>query len=284
MSTYSRRYALRAGALGALGLTQMTLPAFANESTVNSVSNFDQADPRQNLRMMARVNGSLDGKPVFWWMEGHAYALPAGEMRARLCGIVGCRMVTYKARGDAFEVTTRDWGIFTSLDREPLTEFTNPYTGQKLMPKPILTKKYSWLIDPIRGQIVKAAEAGTVSSLTDRPFIMPWRIEGDCAWGKLETFVKYPAGAVGSEILAFTARPRDLLSQKSGFVPAEVTWINESPWFGWLNMRGRPGGIMMVSAGRKERTTDELPSFIRHITDRVYPGLLANPADWQRPA
>lgn len=284
MSPWTRRQAIRVGALGALGATQIMIPAHAAQAGAAPKGSFDPADPVENLRAMARINGSLDGKPVYWWMEGHAYGLPAGQMRAPLCGVVGCRMVTYEPRGKAFQITTRDWGIFTSFDREPLAEFINPYTGQKLNPKPILTKKYSWLIDPERGQIVESTEAGTISSLTDRPFLMPWRIEGDRAWGKLETFVKYPAGAVGSEILAFTARSADLFSEGTEFVPAEVTWINESPWFGWLNMRGTPGGVMMVSAGRKERAARELPAFIQQVTERVFPGLLEDPANWKRPA
>lgn len=275
---------MRVGALGTLGMVQVGLPSLALGAKGAARLSFDPADPVENLRMMARMNASLDGKPVFWWMEGHAYGLPAGEMRAPLCGIVGCRMVTYEPKGNAFQIRTRDWGIFTSFDREPLTEFTNPYTGQKLTPKPILTKNHSWVIDPVRGQIVEAAEEDVVSSLRSKPFLMPWRIEGGDAWAKLETFVKYPGGAVGSEILAFTARSADLLAPGTDFLSSEVTWINESPWFGWLNMRGTPGGMMMVSAGRKERAARQLPQFIQQVTDRVFPGLLDDPVNWQRPA
>lgn len=265
------------GALGALPLSSAIAASAAFRGS------FDPADPMQNLHALARLNGGIGTEPAIWWFKGRAYGMPVGELRLPVCGIVGCRIVIYRPSGAGFEIYTRDWGQFVTLDDQPLESLRNPFTGAVVAPRHILTAGYRWKIDPREGQILEPSEAGTVSSLVGRPFVMPWHRHGNQLWGRFETFVKYPNGAVGSEILAFNADHDAVISNRSRYVPATGTWVNESPWLPWLNMKGTPGGMLMVSAGQKEPDMAALPSFVRDLTAATFPGLLENPTTWKRP-
>lgn len=278
MNTLTRRLFVHAS-----GVAAFTSPSLASADDP-AISQDNLVSPQWNLDALTRVNGAGDGGTGCWWAKGQVYGLPKDELRRPLLGIYGCRLVKYDRVQAGYNVTTRDFAFFTDLiTGEVLQQFQNPFTGRTVPVRPILTRRHVWVLGP-NGQILSEEYQGNQSSLVGRPFVMPWTFADSRAWANLETFIKYPTGMVGSEILIFECSIEDLLSPKVKSVPAAFTWVNESGWFNWLEMPDVPGGILMVSSGAKVDNQHALPPALKAMASRIFPGLLDDPWTWVRPS
>mgnify|MGYP003333843556 FL=1 len=262
----------------------------------------DLSTPRGNMLTFARLVGDLDvGKSRSGWYNGFVSGVRPGEPVKDLFGFAGfgmARLLPHES-GSGYRKVLREVGIYYDLKtQEPLEEFTNPYTNERV-------KVVHVANDPFNTQVQEFFEAppnygGLNASAPPKiPFILPWRRQGK--YLTLERHIhlfyknalqpdKWPRESGGpmarvSEFFTYFIELVDVQNSKVTKLTFHGTWSRITPWLPWLLMGPADGHCQyMTYQGGGDELGDVLPRKVMDYIEKKYPLYLDAPEKWVEPS
>lgn len=270
----------RSFALGGSMFLAASLCSGPNRALAAS-TRYDLTDPRDNLSAFIKVMGDLSGAPSWITAQGRIYALRPNEMPLPILAVEGLRYVRFEKLGDdAFNFHLRDWAFYKDIETGAvLDRFENPLTGARNETRHILTGFYSWSLGP-NGQSIDGYEGD--AWLIDRPFVLPWTVDGDQVSVPLELLVRYASGSAGGEWMNFISSLAALDDPEVNSAPAKLVWTGHSGWVRWMEMGDRPGRTLWQSSGQKHDSRDGLRAEFVRAANRYFPGSLDDPEGYEK--
>lgn len=254
------------------------------------MSTLNLTNPNDRLSALVRLRGDVNA-PCWLWFSGTVYARPEDDVVKPLIGFCSVLHMIYEPKSNgSYTFTQRESCLFTHLQTgEILTEMKNPYTGKSNYIFGYVSPVFKFGFDingtfalkdqrdhtPLRESILNPAlehGAGDVWSTETR------RNEFATAPSKAE----FPEASSdqtrkSADIATYRAREDILCDLDTPFVPAQLTFLADTPWFQWMFMGNRPGMLVWSGAGAKIPVSSELPDIVRHRIDLAHPGFLDDP-------
>ncbi len=300
------------GGLGTLAGTALAGPAEAaavsrSQQKPKGVSlsgpNFDLSTARGNMLTYARLVGDLElGKQKAGWYNGYLSGVRPNEAVRDLVGMAGfgmSRLLPHES-GTGYRKVLREVGIYYDLkSEEPLEEYLNPYTNERVRVVPIAN-------DPFNQQIQEFFEGppqyGGLNAAEVRPkipFILPWKQLG--SYAKLERHIhlyyrnalqpdKWPRESAGSmarvsEFFTYFIDLEAIQNPKVTALPFHGTWSRITPWLPWMLMGQEPGHCQyMTYQGGGNNLEDVIPRKVLDYIEKKYPLYLNAPDKWVDPS
>ena len=254
------------------------------------MSTLNLSNPNDRLSALVRLRGDVNA-PCWLWFSGTVYARPENDVVTPLIGFCSVlRMIYEPNTEDSYTFTQRESCLFTDLKTgEVRHEMSNPFTGKTNhifgYVSPVF--KFGFALNgtfaledqrahtPLRESILNPVleyGAGDVWSTETR------RNEFATAPSKAE----FPEASSdqtrkSADIATYRARKAVLCDLDSPFVPAQLTFLADTPWFQWMFMGNRPGLLLWSGAGAKVATSSELPEIVRRRIDQAHPGFMEDP-------
>ena len=276
MSSVTRRAFLLGAAASATALGVRSGEAYASNQS------YDLGSASDNVQAFVKTIGDLGGGASWISAQGRIYAMRHREMPLPLLGVEGLRHVRFE-RIDArprYRFFVRDWAFYKDLETgEVLDNFHNPLTGERNETRQILTGYYSWTIGP-GGQEVPGYQGD--AWLIDRPFLLPWTLDGGMVSVPLELLVRYANGSSGGEWMQLMTSWDALQDADCQSAPMRHAWTGDSGWMRWMEMGDAPGRTLWQSTGRKHRSLDDVPPSIVASANRYFPGSLSDPEGYEK--
>jgi hypothetical protein len=290
----TRRDVLAAGtSLGILGASLLApLDAGAKAATKTSgrkhALNLD--DPQERFKALIKMRGSLEDGPVHTIVRLHIYGYGNDGNLVPFFSMNNYAVNVWKKLPNGnFAVKVYEVGTYTKFDDyEDMTEWTNPFTNEKLKvlqfrsgplsvefsPQGIVTGPEATL-KPKQGAIEVIED--TVMTSTGSSFHFPTPFPAD----------KYPNENAGPTYywdsfythmspLAVVADPG------AASAPAEISLNNFVTWAPWFRMAQKPGRTYGRGAGRKISGPGALPAAVLKSIERFTPQVLDIP-NWGPP-
>ncbi len=291
---FSRREGLLS--LGAMsGL--IALPTNANEKSATgglspeaklSAIELPTRDPKFNVKTLGRLQGDLSGKTVYAYSHGRVYGLVPGkgpslaEYGRLLYLVEGVSVRSSELRKDgAISERTRNWLFYKNPETgNYLSEFDNPYTGEKV-PVPTFRGGIGGAVIGVRGPEV-AANFNMESTVFDRPMLLDWQFMGDHAWIYREAFTRWLEKSSGYHRTEMTldcwvCKTSDIANDGLTHIPNACSWTSQTEWQSWLKMAGRPGAMLWRTDGTLLDSIEQLPPEFVKQCERELPGQLTAP-------
>ncbi len=143
----------------------------------------DLSTPRGNMLAVARMTADLDlTKQKTGWYNGFVSGVRAGEPVKDLFGFAGfgmARLLPHES-GTGYRKVLREVGIYYDLKSgEPLEEFLNPYTSEKVRVVPVANDPFN---TTIQEYFPPPPNYGGLNATTPPPKVplqLPWKKQGD---------------------------------------------------------------------------------------------------------
>ncbi len=248
--------------------------------------------PEDALQISKRLQcGVSEDKPAVYHWSGNIYGRSPGQpdkllFKGEGMNIRRCVEVNDPQQGRGWRLVSRE--VMLMLDPatgEVLSEWTNPYTGQKVSVMHIHN-------DPVNGRPNFARSAdGTPFRLASLREAGPWvfmpfeaplfytnPLQGE--------YQKYVGGTYHAmEIFDFAALKSELYNARTPTAYPMVSWVRVSQWAPWMEMGDRPGQMVFNAMGRKlPGGFEELPEVLKREIRANYPIYEdAPPSDDARP-
>ena len=254
----SRRGFLAAGAAAGAGLAATASGAHASVQTGSAdaaFAPFNPSDPAANVRAMARLAGDVEpGQTGRVRYVGRAFGYAPGEPIRPLYGIDGLGSTRIEMQEDgSARFLFSEFAVYTDLETgEPLTEWTNPFTGRTV---PVWHQRNG----PVNFTLRPDMNAfGAFQATESAPaFRLPWRIENGKATFALDvvstrpnplSVEEWPLESSGpemhvSEHSAYVVEPELLADQSVTSLPFNAALQSLKPWHPWMLMGQRPGRV-----------------------------------------
>jgi hypothetical protein len=238
------------------------------------------------------ICGALDdGKVRFGTWFGRAYGRVPWERDRHLFNVVGtnvrqCVTVKDRERGEGYRSVSRE--VMFYLDPKTgavLESWDNPYTGQKTrvihvandpvnMREPTFARDKAGVgikvdVEPLGpGRFVSRSE---VPLYYENPLLGPYQKEMGGMYQAMEIFTRFlPADLLDSGVRTLSG--------------AHLAWNRVSQWLPWMNMEGRPGIMIFVTAGYSVNRFEDLDPVLKDQIGRNFPKYKEPPpADDARP-
>ncbi|MBL8642893.1 MAG: DUF1838 family protein [Rhodospirillaceae bacterium] len=267
--------------VGLMGLGLMAATALAAfTSTAVTARTLDTSVPEDALIVQQKIIcGSTEaGRVRFgtWW--GRAYGRVPWEKDRVLFNVVGtnvrqCAVVKDPERGTGFRSVSREVMFYLDPKTNKVLEtWDNPYTGQKNTvihvandPVNMREPQFARAKDgtPVKVELEPVGKDLLVSRSEvplyyDNPLLGPYQKEMGGTYQAMEIFTRF--------------YPKDLLdSSKKNLSGSHLAWNRVSQWLPWMQMEGRPGTMIFVTAGNSVNGFDDLDPILKDQISRNFP-------------
>ena len=247
------------------------------------------ADPADHLAAFVKARSSLGTEDVAWHFSGRIGAWEHGRMRRDLFGFEAFTVGRAVAVGARVEWLSREALLFTDIgsgaildhcdrpDAGVANEVEHLWVDRSSSPFPFADHA---LADGVFGQGVSGDDPRL-----DVPVPEVWGDEvhfpvelvasSDVSRGTNVAGVgpNSDADAMPPTVDVFRfAASRRHVEDASPSAPCEATWVRFAPWFPWMGMGERGGGLVVHGCGRKlSRGFDELPRGVKDYIVRTRP-------------
>jgi hypothetical protein len=262
----------------------------------------DLSTTRGNMLAMARLQGDLNlGQERAGWYNGYVAGVRPDEKLRDLFGFAGFGMSRLLPHEDGgYRKVLREVGIYYDLQSgEPLEEWLNPYTNERVRVVPVANDPFN---STIRETLPPPPNYGGLNAgdkPAPLPLLMPWRMRGQQL--TLERHIhlfyrnalqpdKWPresAGAMArvSEFFTYFIDPVAMQNKKITAVPFHGTWARVTPWLPWMLMGAAPGHCQYFTyQGGGDPLDKVLPRPILDYIEKKYPKYLHAPDKWVEPS
>jgi hypothetical protein len=248
--------------------------------------------PDKAMRLLARLQGDLSGKPVYGYQKGSVFGLRTNQGLA--LADYGLRLYDYEGAGVSrtrvlengdIETQSRSFLFYTDPETGAyLKEWKNPVTGE-IIPVPPFRGGISGSTLTPNGPKVRAN-----FSMESTVFNTPTKLEvvtmGPTSWVKRAAFTRWtPSGSTKART-EFTQDtwmlPTDLLlDEKASFLPATSAWTSVTEWQTWLKMPADFLGDQLWRADgmKTQKLSDLPPAFVAH-SNKEFPGIFTDPIEF----
>lgn len=294
MKNFSRRESLLSlGALGGLMALQsdaraQSTPGESSPGSQPSRIVLPTRDPLFNVKTLGRLQGDLSGKTSYAYTHGRVFGLAPGngpslaEYGRLLYFVEGVSVRSSTLREDgAIVERNRNWLFYKDPESGSyLSEFDNPYTGEKL-PVPTFRAGITGAVIGVRGPEL-AANFKLESTVFDRPMLLDWQFIGDRAWIYRQAFTRWLEKSSGSHRTEMTldcwvCNASDIANDRLTHIPNDYSWTSQTEWQSWLNMGNRPGAMLWRTDGTLLSSIDQLPQEFVEQCEQKMPGQLTTP-------
>ncbi|MGJ3230800.1 MAG: DUF1838 family protein [Oceanicaulis sp.] len=286
----SRRALFSTAAAGGAAL------AFAGAGAVSArrsdFAGFDPEDPAANVRAMARLAGDLNPlKTGHVRYVGRAFGAAPGEPVRPLYGLDGLGSTRIEMQEDgSARFLFSEFAVYTDLETgEPLTEWTNPFTGRTV---PVWHQRNG----PVNFTLRPGMNAfGAFEATEDAPgFRLPWRMENAMATFALDVVSTrpnplsredWPAESTGpqmhiSEHSAYVVEPALLADDSVTSLPFNAALQSLKPWHPWMLMGERPGLVFARLTASKVSGLDAIDPRAAAFARAHMAEFIEAPAEW----
>jgi hypothetical protein len=305
MSMYLDRREILLGGLTTLaaGAAAPTLADAAAVAASLKGPYVDLTTPRGNMIALARLVADLDlGKQKAGWYNGYVCGVRPGEAVRDLFGFAGfgmARLLPHES-GIGYRKVLREVGIYYDLKtQEPLEEWLNPYTNEKVRVVHVANDPFNQII---RDEFEAPPNYGGLNPKAAPPkipLILPWKQQGK--YVKLERHIhlfyknalqpdKWPRESAGemarvSEFFTYFIELADMQNPKVTKLPFHGTWARITPWLPWLLMGQSPGNCQYFTyQGGGDDLADVMPPKVMAYIEKNYPLYLNAPDKWVDPS
>ncbi|MFO1426009.1 MAG: DUF1838 family protein [Steroidobacteraceae bacterium] len=288
-SDMSRRELLQAaaglGAAGAVLGTGVAAAAAGATAQVRFNNTFDFRSPEWNRDAYARLQGDLDfSKTRYGWLGGPVMGVVPGEKIKPLFymeGFSACRLIAAEGgyRKQLREIVVyREIHPFTGKPGAILSEWDNPYTGERVKVVPIMNDPFNYNIT------LNYPEPPSFGGLNKEkpppaPFILPWSVKGNTLLLTTDIHLYYPnalqpdkwpresSGPMVqvSELYRYQVRVEDMKNPNLTQVPCTGCWSRITPWLPWMLMGTRTGHAFYMVDFTGSDTIDASPELLAYL-------------------
>ena len=263
----------------------------------------DLGTPNGNMLAVARMSGDLDlSKQKFGWYNGYVSGVRPGEALRDLFGFAGfgvSRLLPHES-GTGYRKVLREVGIYYDLKSgEPLEEFANPYTGERVRVVPVANDPFNTTIQEHFPPPPNYGGLNASSPPPKIPLLLPWKRQGE--YVTLERHIhlfyknalqpeKWPRESAGpmarvSEFFTYFFKAAEMQNPKVTSLPFHGTWSRVTPWLPWLLMGQADGHCQyMTYQGSGQNLEDVLPRQVLDYIGKKYPLYLNAPTKWVEPS
>ena len=243
--------------------------------------NYDLKNLNDLLECHVKLRGSLDDRMVISWIRATQYAV-VDTILTPLYHLLNASFQKFDRMGDnSFGITMLELAYFTDLEtHQPVSEFTNPFTGQTGTVPPAL-------FGPNRVSVttegLQPPENFPFGTLTFDGRLGPGYTDGEEIWMHENTLVKMtshnPAFGdyIYNELVTYRGNWADVNDPAQPSVAAHITYNTTSNWRPWMMAGDTPGHIMSNGFGKKVSSVDELPADYLAIARKLNPEVIADP-------
>jgi hypothetical protein len=261
----SRRDALgMAGGVAGLAAAGATLLPGAAQAAptakpkIDFVTKIDFKDPKWTRDTYARLDADVaPGAEKCGWIRGKAFGVRDNEAVRPLFNVEGFSFVRINRQPDgSWRRLLREIVFYRDINtNEILTEWTNPYTNEKVKVVPIANDPFNFTISefvpepPSYGGLQKAKH-------DPKPFLQDWQYGPDGTM-ILNTGIdmiypnalqpdKWPRESSGymnrvSEQFLYVVKKADVENPNLTHIPHIGSWSRVTPWLPWMLMGQAPG-------------------------------------------
>lgn len=248
-----------------------------------SAADLDLTQPRDALAAMRKINCStIDAKPLVYHWSGNVWSRVEGEPDRLLFKVEGmnirqCGAVQDPVRGQGFRLVSRELMLYLDpVTGQRIDSWKNPWTGAEVSVAHVAN-------DPVNQRPMFERDA------QGRPFVAPFRIQGDRVFMPAEIPLFYPNPMAGDyqdyvgnhyhamEIFDFAADRRTLVSSRTDTADAVLSWVRIAPWMPFMKMGSRPGLMVFNAMSQPVDGIEALPQVLRDAIATDYPAYAAPP-------
>jgi hypothetical protein len=264
MSVISRRAALQ----GAAGLGSLALAAGGAGAAAAKPTPPDFTDPLTALRTHVKMVGSLGREAVVSFMRLNIYG-DLGEGNFVPFFTMNNILVDYwePREENQHEMRKYEVGFYTKYDSyEPLEEFDNPVTGQRV---PIHHFRL--------GPVPRVYTPDGVIVMGYNPKLLPIEVIGDRVFLATQSIESVPdvvhPGRTNyvNSFMTMSALLADVADPKVLSAPVHLQLQNKNKWQAWMGMGDRPGGTVARGFGAKVAGLEALPPQVSAGARRFVP-------------
>jgi hypothetical protein len=225
-----------------------------------------------------------------------------GEALRDLFGFAGfgvSRLLPHES-GTGYRKVLREVGIYYDLKSgEPLEEFANPYTGERVRVVPVANDPFNTTIQEYFPPPPNYGGLNASSPPPKIPLLLPWKRQGE--YVTLERHIhlfyknalqpeKWPRESAGpmarvSEFFTYFFKAAEMQNPKVTSLPFHGTWSRVTPWLPWLLMGQADGHCQyMTYQGSGHNLEDVLPRQVLDYIGKKYPLYLNAPTKWVEPS
>lgn len=265
-------------------LTALAAIAVVSTPLAAAAQTIDLSTPAGAIAANRKVQCStVDGEPVVYHWSGRAYARSPGEPDRHVFDVEGmnirqCATVNDPVRGTGYRLVSRELMLYLDPETgEVMRRWHNPVTNQDVEVIHVAN-------DPVNSRPTYERNAdGTPFEFSGRVsqgkvflnFEVPLFYVNPLA-GDYQAFVGNQYHAM--EIFDFSMEESDLTDGSRGRARPTIAWVRISPWLPWMQMGGRPGGLVFNAVGQTmENGIADLPQVLRDEIASTYPTYDAPP-------
>lgn len=300
-----QRRELLLGGVTALALSTASEPLAAATQPSASLTGpyLDLSTPRGNMLMLARMSGDLDlAQQKRGWYNGYVMGVRPGEPLRDLFGFAGfgmSRLLPHES-GTGYRKVLREVGIYYDLKSgEPLEEYDNPYTGERVRVVPVANDPFNTQIQEFIQPPPSYGGLNAGGPPLKIPLSLPWKKQGSLLTLERHIHLYYknalqpevwPRESAGekvrvSEFFTYFFDFAQVQDPKVTTLPFHGTWCRVTPWLPWMLMGQAEGHCQyMTYQGSGQQIEDVLPRAVLDYIEKRYPLYLDAPDKWVEPS
>jgi len=244
---------------------------------------FDLSKPEDNVKVFAKVAGSLDDRTTYLQYYGEIFSAVPNQVQTRILRLKGIAKSRWQNTGEStFFRRNYDFGLFCDPETDEILEtFQNPFTCKSNVPLHYKSGPLESTVSPIRSN--------------GQPYVLPWRITGDqlsiteTSYGERENYLSpdtWPKASTGPRFYfntssTYIADIDDVANPEFMSVNADHIWTFLTPFPAWMLLGDLPGFALWRWVARKIIDSTELdPVIVSGIEQRV-PNFFADERPWK---
>jgi len=248
--------------------------------------------PIKAMRLLARLQGDLSGKPIYGYQKGSVFGLRTNQGLA--LAAYGMQVYDYEGAGVSrtrvlengdIETQSRSWLFYTDpVTGAYLKEWRNPMTGEVIAVPPFRGGISGSTLTPNGPKV--SANFTMESTVFNTPTQLEVVTMGPTSWVKRTAYTRWtPKGSTKARTEftqdTWTVPTNILADEKASFLPGTSAWTSVTEWQTWLKMPADiVGDQLWRSDGMKTHKLSDLPSaFVAH-SNSEHPGILTDPIEF----
>ena len=241
----------------------------------------DLNDPWDRLTALAKLRGSIDGKPVMWWMKGTRFGVVDKVVEPMFGMLIGSFQTMLPVEGEGYMLNMLEMSYFTDLKTgEVIDTFVNPYNGKTLQIPEQRLGPYPVMLKP-SGVVLPDVPAFGDIDLTTR--VGPAIIHRDDVWIRDDSSVKVDSDhpMMGkhtyNELVTYRGKLSDINNPELASAPAEIMFQSVTSWREWFQADDVGGHTTARATGTKIFSIDDFPPEYLAAARERHPDIIADP-------